>query len=164
MAAHSSTLAWKTPWTKEPGRLLGVTKSRTRLSDFTFFSFFLFVVVSCKKTPLKNKTVIFIDTFKDWWRNTQKPVSWKTNKTFLQSKKVHSWVGGADNWQEDWSRGIWRKRGGGREGRREKEKLPFTISGCKGKFMYSRGEINAEEIGNAAVSEVKWSRSVVSDS
>ena len=38
MAPHSSTLAWKIPWTEEPGRLLsmGVMKSGTRLSDFTF--------------------------------------------------------------------------------------------------------------------------------
>ena len=39
MAMHSSILAWKTPWTDEPGRLhtvRGVAKSRTRLSDFTF--------------------------------------------------------------------------------------------------------------------------------
>ena len=38
MAPHSSTLAWKIPWTEEPGRLAvhGVTMSRTRLSDFTF--------------------------------------------------------------------------------------------------------------------------------
>ena len=36
MAALSSTLAWKIPWTEEPGRLKSheVTKSRTRLSDF----------------------------------------------------------------------------------------------------------------------------------
>ena len=35
---HSSTLAWKIPWTEEPGRLqsMGVAKIRTRLSDFTF--------------------------------------------------------------------------------------------------------------------------------
>ena len=35
---HSSTLAWKIPWTKEPGGLqsMGVSKSRTQLSDFTF--------------------------------------------------------------------------------------------------------------------------------
>ena len=33
MATHSSTLAWKIPWTEEPG---GVAKSRTRLSDITF--------------------------------------------------------------------------------------------------------------------------------
>ena len=35
MAAHSSTLAWKIPWTEEPGRLqpMGL-QSRTRLTDF----------------------------------------------------------------------------------------------------------------------------------
>ena len=39
MAPHSSTLAWKIPWTEEPGRLHavhGVAKSRIRLNDFTF--------------------------------------------------------------------------------------------------------------------------------
>ena len=38
MAPHSSTLAWQIPWTEEPGRLqsIGVPKSQTRLSDFTF--------------------------------------------------------------------------------------------------------------------------------
>ena len=41
MAAHSSTLAWKIPWTEEPGRLVhGVAKSRTRLSNFTFIFHF----------------------------------------------------------------------------------------------------------------------------
>ena len=38
MASHSSTLAWKIPWMEEPGRLqsMGIAKSQTRLSDFTF--------------------------------------------------------------------------------------------------------------------------------
>ena len=37
MATHSSTLAWKIPWTEEPGRLQSTGwLSRTRLSDFTF--------------------------------------------------------------------------------------------------------------------------------
>ena len=39
MATHSSIVAWKIPWTEEPGRLQstvhGIAKSRTRLSDFT---------------------------------------------------------------------------------------------------------------------------------
>ena len=41
MATHSSILAWRIPWTEESGRLqsTGVAKSRTRLSDFTFFHF-----------------------------------------------------------------------------------------------------------------------------
>ena len=37
MAPYSSTLAWKIPWTEEPGRLQSMgSLSRTRLSDFTF--------------------------------------------------------------------------------------------------------------------------------
>ena len=38
MAPHSSTLAWKIPWTEEPcqAAIHGVAKSWTRLSDFTF--------------------------------------------------------------------------------------------------------------------------------
>ena len=35
MAHHSSTLAWKIPWTEEPGRLQTMG-SWSRLSDFTF--------------------------------------------------------------------------------------------------------------------------------
>ena len=37
MAPHSSTLAWKTPWTEEPGRLQSMgSLSQTQLSNFTF--------------------------------------------------------------------------------------------------------------------------------
>ena len=38
MAPHSSTLAWKIPWTEEHGGLQfhGVAKSQTWLSNFTF--------------------------------------------------------------------------------------------------------------------------------
>ena len=39
MATHSSTLAWKIPWTEEPGGLQPMgsqSHAETRLSDFTF--------------------------------------------------------------------------------------------------------------------------------
>ena len=38
MAIHSSSIAWKIPWTEEPGRATvhGVTKRQTQLSDFHF--------------------------------------------------------------------------------------------------------------------------------
>ena len=38
MAPHSSTLAWKIPWTEEPGRLqsMGSLRVGHDLSDFTF--------------------------------------------------------------------------------------------------------------------------------
>ena len=36
MATHSSILAWKIPWTEEPGRLQSMgSQSQTQLSDFT---------------------------------------------------------------------------------------------------------------------------------
>ena len=44
MATHSSILAWRMPWSEEPGGLQvhGVTKSQTLLSDFTFtYSYFI---------------------------------------------------------------------------------------------------------------------------
>ena len=41
MAPHSSTLAWKIPWTEEPGRPQSMgSLSRTWLSDFTFIFHF----------------------------------------------------------------------------------------------------------------------------
>ena len=37
MATHSGTLAWKIPWTEEPGGLQSMgSRSRTRLSNFPF--------------------------------------------------------------------------------------------------------------------------------
>ena len=37
MATHSNTLAWRIPWTEEPGGLQSMeSQSRTRLCDFTF--------------------------------------------------------------------------------------------------------------------------------
>ena len=38
VAARPSILAWRIPWTEEPGRAIvhGTSKSRTRLSDFHF--------------------------------------------------------------------------------------------------------------------------------
>jgi len=37
MATHFNILAWRIPWTEEPGRLqsMGVTKSQTGLSGLT---------------------------------------------------------------------------------------------------------------------------------
>jgi len=44
MAPHSSTLAWKIPWTEERSRLQSMgLQSRTRLSDFTSLYFILTV-------------------------------------------------------------------------------------------------------------------------
>ena len=61
MAPHSSTLAWKIPWTEEPGGLPsmgaavhGVAKSRTQLRDITFtFLFSLSCIGEGNGSPLQ---------------------------------------------------------------------------------------------------------------
>ena len=52
MAPHSSTLAWKTPWTEEPGRLQSMgSLSQTRLSNFTF-TFHFHALEKAMATPV----------------------------------------------------------------------------------------------------------------
>ena len=55
MATHSSTLAWKIPWTEEPGRLQSMrSRSQTGLSDFTFtFHFSLSCIGEGNGNPLQ---------------------------------------------------------------------------------------------------------------
>ena len=43
MAPHSSNLAWKIPWTEEPGRLQSMGSLRVRHNWVTSLSFFTFI-------------------------------------------------------------------------------------------------------------------------
>ena len=54
MAPHSSTLAWKIPWTEEPGKLQSMGSLRVGLSDFTFtFHFSLSCIGEGNGNPLQ---------------------------------------------------------------------------------------------------------------
>ena len=58
MATHSSILAWRIPWTEEPGGLQSTrSQSRTRLSDFTFNDVFRTWFLSLME---KNKDPAFL--------------------------------------------------------------------------------------------------------
>ena len=54
MVPYSSTLAWKIPWTKEPGRLqsMGSPRVWTRLSDFTSLFTFMHWRRKWQPTPV----------------------------------------------------------------------------------------------------------------
>ena len=53
MAPHSSTLAWKIPWTEETGRLQSMgLLSQTQLSDFTFTFYFYALEKEWQPTPV----------------------------------------------------------------------------------------------------------------
>ena len=52
-ATHSGILAWRIPWTEEPDRLHGVTKSQTRLSKFHFHSLLFYcLTLLCQHQPI----------------------------------------------------------------------------------------------------------------
>ena len=53
MAPHSSTLAWKIPWTKEPGRLQSVGSLRVRHDWVTSLSLFIFMHWRRKWQPIQ---------------------------------------------------------------------------------------------------------------
>ena len=62
MAAHSSVLAWRIPWTEDPDRLQSMgSQSRTRLSDFTlegklFQTWASLVAQTIKRLPTMQET------------------------------------------------------------------------------------------------------------
>ena len=55
MATHSSTLGWKIPWTKEPGRLQSMGSQRVGHDWAISLSLFTFTIST------QNKSVVFLD-------------------------------------------------------------------------------------------------------
>ena len=77
VATHSRILAWKIPWTKEPGIVHGVTKSRTQLlkNIASFFQTASTCIFSC--VSYTNSGFVFILTIiilqrKKMWPNDLK--------------------------------------------------------------------------------------------
>ena len=55
-ATHSSTLAWKIPWTEEPGRLQSVGRQESDTTEQLHFLFFLSMAFSRVSFPPKEQT------------------------------------------------------------------------------------------------------------
>ena len=101
MATHSRILAWKIPWTEEPGGLWsvrGVAKSRTRLSDFPFtfllrqcqVGTFYMVHISAPGNTISQHHLKFVPLRASLFcRQTQQCVH-HHSLTFLQFSSVHS--------------------------------------------------------------------------
>ena len=53
MATHSSTVAWKIPWTEEPGRLQSVGSQRSHTTERLYFHFSLSCIGEGNSNPLK---------------------------------------------------------------------------------------------------------------
>ena len=73
MAIHSSTIAWKIPWTEEPGRLQSMgLQSQMRLSDFMFMNHFEFFATPKFQIPILLCVLTHISCFSHWLEKSQK--------------------------------------------------------------------------------------------
>ena len=109
MVTHTSILAWRIPWTEEPGRLqsTGGTHSRTRLSDFTF------TFTTLKRYNEDSKVTspwMASSTRWSWvWANSGR--WWWTGKPgVLQSMGLQSLTRLSD-WTEGLKFSVWNKAG-----------------------------------------------------
>ena len=88
MVAHSSILAWRIPWTEEPGRLQSMGSQRVR-HDWTSLHFMVFPVVmyECESWTIKKTEHRIIDAFELWcWRRLLR-VPWtarRSNQSILK--------------------------------------------------------------------------------
>jgi len=91
MAPHSSTLAWKIPWMKEPGRLQSMgSLSRTRLSDFTF-TFSLSCIGEGNGNPLQCSCLENPRGRRAWWADVYGVTQSRTRLKWLSSSSsIHS--------------------------------------------------------------------------
>ena len=87
MAPHSSTLAWKTPWTEEPGRLQSMGwLSRTRLSNFTFtFHFSLSCIGEGNGNPFQCSCLENPREGGAWWASVHRVAQSRTRLKWLSS-------------------------------------------------------------------------------
>ena len=101
MAIHSSTLAWKIPWTEEPGRLQSMgSQSRTRLSDFTFTFINQRTCLPVQKTQ---ETLVFYPWVREipWRRKWQPtPVSLPEKSHGQRSLVGYTVHGDAKSWTQ----------------------------------------------------------------
>ena len=67
MAPHSSTLAWKTPWTEEPGRLRSMGSRRVRHDWTTSLSLFTLCIGEGNGNPLSVLAWRIPGTGGAWW-------------------------------------------------------------------------------------------------
>ena len=90
MAIHSRTIAWKIPWTEEPGRLqsMGSQRVRHNWSDFTF----TFTLYGCESWTIKKAECLRIDAFELWvWRRLYESLGCKEIQP-AHPKEDQSWV------------------------------------------------------------------------
>ena len=94
MATHSRTLAWKIPWTEEPGRLQSVGSEESDMTERLHFHFSLSCIGEGNGNPLQCS---FLENHRDggaWWAAVYGVAQSRTRLMRLSSSSsMISWAG-----------------------------------------------------------------------
>ena len=90
MAPHSSTLAWKIPWTEEPGRLQSMGSLRVRPHWATSLSLFTFMHWRRKWNPLQCSCLENPRDGRAWWAAVSGVAQSRTQQKRLSSSSSSS--------------------------------------------------------------------------
>ena len=87
MAPHSSTLAWKIPWSEEPGRLQSMGSRRFRYDWATYFHFSLSCIGEGNGNPLQCSCLENPRDGGAWWAAVYGVTQSRTRLKWLSSKE-----------------------------------------------------------------------------
>ena len=92
IASHFNTLAWKIPWTEEPGRLQSMGSRRVRHDWATSLSLFTFMHWRRKWQPT---LVLFLENPRDggaWWAAVYRVAQSRTRLKRLSSSSIEDYA------------------------------------------------------------------------
>ena len=93
MAPHSSTLAWKTPWTEEPGRLQSMGREESDRTERLHFHFSLSCIGEGNGTPLQCSCLENPRDRGAWWAAVYGIAQSQTRlKRLSSSSVIHIWL------------------------------------------------------------------------
>ena len=99
MAPHSSTLAWKIPWTEEPGRLQSMRSLRVRHEWATSLSFSVLCIGEGNGNPLQCSSLENPRDSRAWWADVYGVAqSWTRLKRLSSSSSIGIWTHFTYSW------------------------------------------------------------------
>ena len=91
MATHSSTFAWKIPWTVEPGRLQSMGSLESDMTEWLHFHFSLSCIGEGNGNPLQCSCLENPKDGEAWWAAVYGVAQSRTRLKWLSSSSSSAW-------------------------------------------------------------------------
>ena len=92
MAPHSSTLAWKVPWTEEPGRLQSMGREESDMTERLHFHFLLSCIGEGNGNPLQCSCLENPRDAGAWWAAVYGVAQSQTRLKRLSSSSSNAYI------------------------------------------------------------------------